>query len=188
MYAKNPLLLIELFGWSPMDESKLDHKKIEKLLKYPDLLNALDEWIIFPDRNLLPKLKQLSQIVDRLYNFNYQNSKIYRGFSKNNNYQDKMDLIDKHFLFNSLKKDVKPGYEFRYKVTNPISFTTNVNIAKDFGSIVVESNLPKHNKLVITNELNYIILKMYNNLKPNKSQYEVIVFPDNTLNCRVIST
>lgn len=189
MYKKNPLLLTEIFGSDAetyFDESKLDHKKIEKLLKYPDLLKSLDEWVLCPNHNLLPKLKQLSQIVDKLYNFNY-NSKIYRGFNKNS-IQDTMGLTNRGFFLDSLKKETKPGYEFTYKVTNPLSFSTDLNIAKAFGKIVIETKLPKHNKLVITNELAYIINKMRNLKSHNKTQYEVIVFPDNTLKCRVIRT
>lgn len=189
MYQKNPLLLKEMFfsdAEKSFDTSKLNHKKIEKLLKYPDLLNALEEWIfIAPDRNLLPKLKQLSEMIDKLYNFNY-NTKIYRGFYLRNGYQNNMGLTNDFFLFKLLKKGVKPGYEFTYKVTNPISFSTDFNIAKAFGSVIIETKLPKHNKLVITNELSYILSKMRNFKKLNQTQEEVIILPDNTINCRVI--
>lgn len=171
--------LIEIFGSDAetyFDESKLDHKKIEKLLKYPDLLKSLNEWILCPDYNLIPKLKQLSQIVDKLYNFNYNNIRIYRGFNKNS-IQDTMGLTNKGFFHDSLKKETKLGYEFTYKVTNPLSFSIDFNIANAFGNIVIETKLPKHNKLVITNELAYIINKMRNLKSHNKTQKEVIVFP-----------
>lgn len=190
MYQKNPLLLHEIFGFNDavtyFDESKLDHKKIQILLKYPDLLKALDEWILVPNRNLLPKLKQLSLIVDKLYTFNY-NSKIYRGFRKNS-IQDTMGLTNRGFFIDTLKRETAPGYEFTYKVTNPLSFSTDLNIAKAFGKIVIETKLPKHNKLVITNELAHIINKMRNLKKDTQTQYEVIVFPDNILNCKIIRT
>lgn len=182
MYQKNPLILFESYGEILINENDIDFSKVKILEKYKDLIEKLDKWVLFADNRLLPDLLKLSKIVDSLYHFKM--CKIYRGFNTNG-IQDKMNLVEKGFFGNKIKENIKLGYKFKYETSRPISFSSDLNIAKYFGNIVIETMLPK-NKLVLTNEICYIISKQCRKLKECYSQKEVIVFPNQELSCKVI--
>jgi hypothetical protein len=67
-----------------------------------------------------------------------------------------------------------------------LSFSTDLDIAKSYGNVIVESRLPlcSVNALVITDELAYLVCERQG--IPAETQKEVIVLPPFTLNFRII--
>lgn len=175
----------ESYASTSVNESNLDQSKIQLLSKHINLIKKLDEWTLIPDKRLIPYIIQLGQIVDSIYKFTYRPIPIYRGFSPKINYQNDMGLCDKGFFSRKLKPGVKPGYVFSYTCINPTSFTFDLNIAKDFGSCLIQSILPKTNRLIITDELIYLIHKL-RNLDQVDTQKEIIIFNNQELKCIVI--
>ena len=176
------------YGEKDVDISTLDNDKVEKLMSHKDLVKALDDWILSPDMKLVPKLIQLGKVVDDLYEID--SSPIYRGITvsmMSGSYQNTMDLVETNWLgIPRLKEGIKVGYKFNYTASSPTSFSYDICIAREFGLLVVKSSMPdKGKRLVITNELNYIISKR-RNLKSVKSQDEVIAFNGAKLKCEVM--
>ena len=133
-----------------LDKTNLNFKIIEKYRAFPKLLEALDSWILMPDKMLLPKLMELAQIVNKLQPLT--NDIIgYRGFNNSFflSYQETFGL-SKAPEINSVATKT---------TTKPISFSTDIRIARAFGNIVLQTelNIAKHCFLRITDELAYII-------------------------------
>ena len=174
-------------GSAPISIKSLDKMKLQTLSKYSDLIEALDQWILVPDKRLLPKLIELGKIVDSIYSI--KELTVYRGidvgFMYKGKIQDTMGLTEG--FFNTLKDGVGIGYTFKYGITKPLSTTTDVKIASAFGSVIVEGSIPRFvSKLVITDELSYLVCKR-RNIEPS-TQKECIIFPGSHITFKVIST
>ena len=121
--------------------------------------------------------------------YQYGDIVCFRGFSLGSGgYQNDMGLSVKSLMGKKLKPFVKPGYRFRYGVTDPIAFSWSQRIASDFGSILIKSTIPKGNRLIITKELTYLVNKRRNiNMKNGiETQCEVDVIGNTTINCEVL--
>lgn len=174
-------------GSTPISIKSLDKMKLQTLSKHSDLIEALDQWILVPDKRLLPKLIELGKIVDSIYSI--KEMTVYRGidvgFMYKGKIQDTMGLTEG--FFNTLKDGVGIGYTFKYGITKPLSTTTDVKIASAFGSVIVEGSIPRFvSKLVITDELSYLVCKR-RNIEPS-TQKECIIFPGSHIAFKVIST
>jgi hypothetical protein len=172
----------EQYGWGGasknIDKSQLDKSKINALKKHSDLLNALDQWALIADRNLIPKLIELGSVVNKLYDFK-DDLTLYRGFgvSRFNNFQDTMGLIEERRFINKIKEH-RVNDSFRYNSSfKAISFSTDLKIAEAFGSVVVRTmvNPLKDFILILTDELCYIVSEMRN--IELETQKEVILLP-----------
>lgn len=161
-------------GSKKIDVNKLDQEKLHLLSSYRDLLKALDNWILSPDRNLLPSLTELAKVVNRLYVF--KDLKLYRGFDMKLGYQDNMGLTG--------TPDLNKYYN--YRCHSPLSFSTDKSIAQAFGSVVVTTELDVSHtgSLVITDELATLVCQL-RNIAP-ETQKEVIVFPPALIKFEVI--
>lgn len=149
-----------------VDQSKLDHAKLEELSQHPDLLKVLDSWVLAPDRELVPALKRLGEIVTGLYGFR-KDLVLYRGFDPNKRYQDLMGLSKANCV----------GDRCDYRLHSPLSFSTEEGIAEAFGPTLVRTMAnPAHTPmLVITDELSTLVSRL-RNINP-ETQKEVILFP-----------
>ena len=173
------------------DIKQLDMSKVEYFeKKYLDLLKKLDSWVLFPDGKLVNDISKLGKIVDDVYKIN--DILIYRGFgtgSLSRGHQETMGLAEKAWLGGTkLKQGVVPGYKFVYTAVRPTSFTWDERIARVFGNVVVQGISKKGSpRLVITNELSYLVgkLRNLNQSKEFGTQREVIVLPPSKLACTV---
>lgn len=149
----------------PIDMTSLDHEKLHALSHHTDLLQQLDRWILHPDRVLLPSLRKLAEIVNQLYHF--EQLVLYRGVNPWIKYQDTMGLTG-HY---------EAGEGHSYTLENPLSFTTDEAIGREFGKVLVKTDLHPLSTpaLVITDELATLVCQL-RNIAP-ETQKEVIVFP-----------
>jgi hypothetical protein len=127
------------------------------------LIAAADSWALIADRNHLKSLYELEKVISALYRFD--TDQYFRGFDVN------------HFQENfGIKSSTQIGNRFKYKsAENPISFTTDIRIARGFGSNVVSSTLSECKLLHFTRELEYLICKRRNIAL--ETQKEVILLP-----------
>lgn len=145
----------------------IDMDKVKKLQEHPDLIHVMDNWILSPNRELIPKLHELADTVNRLYT-HPKVLTLYRGFDLNN-YQDSMGI------------DSPPtvGQVVYFKSDErALSFSTEINIARSYGGIVVGVRLDttKTSFLNVTPELCYLVGER-RNFKNHQTQKEVIVLP-----------
>lgn len=69
----------------------VDRKIVDKMLRYPELLKAIDDWISVPDQELLLQLREAARVFTPLQRrFNYP--KLFRGFDPKSILQDTMGL------------------------------------------------------------------------------------------------
>jgi len=154
------------------NDNEIDFNKVEKLRHYIDLIEALDEWILAPDKRLLPKLQKLQKILQGMYKIK-SNIKLYRGFG--NSSQDTMGVSVKGIFKKTI--DLNVGESFKYTNKYPLSFSTSYIIASDFGPFIVTSMLDNSQFVPIVKELCYIISKDIRNLQRIESQDEIILMP-----------
>lgn len=132
-----------------------------------------------PDKTLLPKLMELTQIVNKIQPLT-NDIVAYRGFNNSFflSYQETFGLPKVPEL-NSVTTRT---------TTNPMSFSTDVRIARAFGSIILQTqlNTTKQQFLRITDELAYLISIERRNLKEIETQKEIIIFPNTELQIKVI--
>ena len=174
-------------AYLPLNQSDLNPQALSALSKYPDLVEALDAWIHCPDKRLIDKLTELASVVDKIYHF--ENITVYRGmdvgFLSKTKIQNTMGLTT-GFL-NQLKPGVVPGYTFDYTIESPLSTSMSLDVSKAFGSLIVKTVISKDTpKLVITDELSYLVSKR-RNITP-MTQKECILLPGKTLTFSVVQT
>lgn len=159
----------------PLDLSTVDVRVMAKLKQREDLMECLDDWVLFADRDLIPKLRELAKLVRSLKPIS--KVPIYRGFG-NWGAQE-----TNGFSISSVNVgDVK---SVRY-TDRAISFSTDIEIARAFGKIVVECNdWDKNDYLYICPELCRIVAER-RNLTTVETQHEIIVLPPISISCKAI--
>jgi hypothetical protein len=158
-----------------LKDSEVDVQKLHALERQPALIDALDAWIRMPDKNLYPRLTELAALVLETYELPHSIA-IFRGFDPQSPYQNTMGLAQKGLMFNTVKPHAV-GETHHYEDSKPISFTTDENIARAFGKVVIrmEVNPRTQPALVITPELCALVCKR-RNVEP-QTQKEVILLP-----------
>jgi len=159
----------------------LDPAIVNELRSHKELLKRIKDWTVLPDKNLLKYLTQMSEIIDKLYKFDIKC--LYRGVRVHGTGQG-MDLIDETGFINHIKAEVKVGYKFTYQAKEPTSFSQSQTIAANFGKVIVKSNFPKKNRLVITRELNYCLgSKLFIG---KTDMQEVVIYNNEPVKCEVL--
>lgn len=159
----------------PLDLSTVDLKVMSKLQHREDLMKCLDDWILFADRDLIPKLRELAKLVRTLKPIT--RVPIYRGFG-NWGAQE-----TNGFSISSV--NVGDMKSVRY-TDRAISFSTDIEIARAFGKIVVMCNdWDKNDYLYICPELCRIVAER-RNLTEVETQHEIIVLPPISISCKAI--
>jgi hypothetical protein len=170
----------------PINESGLDTAIMSKLRTRSDLLDALDSWVHIPDRKLLPKLRELGTLIQGIYRFN-KPVKLYRGINPEARYPvDLMGLATQGAWKNTVI-DFSVGDVFTYDgKESPLSFTTDIEIARSFGKVVVEIvlNPSKTPVLCMTEEVSAVVCER-RRIQP-ETQEEVILLPSFNINFTVI--
>ncbi len=167
---------VEIKGSVPVSDKDIDPVVMRELRKYPQLLESLDKWILFSERHLIRDMQALAAIVRKLKPLP-DTQVLYRGFG-NWSGQETMGFKT---------SQVKVGDEGEVRATDrAISFSTNVNIARSFGKILVVSrDWNKASCLYICPELCALVAER-RNLPEIETQEEVIVLPPIDISCEVI--
>lgn len=149
----------------PINIKDLDQRVVREYLKHSDLITALDEYILFADRQLIPKLVSLVH-VQKTVQPGLKVDKLYRGFG---NWGPQEDLG---------AKSMAVGDSGTFRSTDKVvSTSTSLEIAKAFGPSVVEiTNVAPFTGLIVTDELSFIVSRRRNLDKP-MTQKEVILLP-----------
>lgn len=165
---KDPLLkkvfikILGMFAYVPtltFTEDDVDKAVSEKMLKYPKLLDAIDEWISYPDPELISKLIEARRVFSAMQKFPHH-AKLFRGFSPKSVEQDTMGL-QRMGWFGPKPADFKVGDRFKYIPTRPLSFTHHDGTASAYGNVIVAIDPAKHrsNLLDISMEVCYAIFE-----------------------------
>jgi hypothetical protein len=160
----------------PLSLDDISQEKILRLKQHPQLLDALDQWTLFADRRLIPEMRELGNVVKKLYNLPNE-LRLYRGF-RLGSFQDNLGISE----------DAHLGQVVPYKTDErSLSFSTDEGIAKAFGNVVVNTtlNTKRAEFLYITDEL-VVIVHELRNLKKIMTQCEVILLPPMELNLKVV--
>ena len=179
-----------------IDPSTLNQDIIKVLEKQDEYLEIVRRWLTVPDYSLTPKLIEFGKFVDKLYGFDKE-FVAYRAMRIGKStlpIQQSMGIVDNTEIIKKPKPFVVPGYKFTYMNTGPLSVTRAVWVSKVYGDLIVKTKVrPETSKLVITNELAYVLQALdekYPYYRPlNLSALtEVLLFPDQTLNYQVVTT
>ncbi len=144
----------------------------------PVEIKALLDWVVKADRTVIPALKSLSGIITRLEPTTGTTT-LYRGFNPNS-FQESLGFTE--------ADEIEVGMKGLYKTTErSFSTSTHLDIAKQFGSIVIrcDVNLNNCDHLNITDPLAFIISE-HQCLGRTLSQKEVILFPPINVNWEVV--
>lgn len=174
-----------MLGWNAVEDidiSKLNKVLINKLGNISGLVEAIDNWVLTPDKKLLPTLLNYAKLL-KSFNDLPEGTRLFRGFDPKSNYQDTLGLTYKGFFVNKVH-NYSVGHEFNYIIENPISFTTSERIAGEFGSTIVELKELPNDYIWLSDELAYLISKR-RNIKP-ETQKELIILPPADLKLKVI--
>jgi hypothetical protein len=163
-----------------VDSSRLDKSILSRLEKHIELVKLVDDWVLSPNAELLPKLIVAAKVF-RSIQLLPKAVMLYRGFDPDSNYQDPMGLQDSWSLWRVAKKH-EVGDKFTYVNEKPLSFTTDIGIARAFGSTVVKvSQTTVQNEFLwISDEISFLISRL-RNLDEAETQKEVILFPRKTI-------
>ena len=180
---------------------------VNELMKYPKYLEVLKHWITVPDYTLLPDLARFGAIIDKIYKLDkpivaYRGMRV--GLVKSYKAQNEMGLVitedggmnddGVEMVLKTPKSGVTEGYNFDYTIEGPLCVSRSIWITKIYGNLIVKTVIPPTaRKLVITNELAYILQKLearYFNYRPMNlsSRTEIILFPNQTFNFEVVTT
>lgn len=166
----------------PIIQSKLNSNVMRAYERYPELLSALDQWILVPDYSLVPTLKELRSLVNKIQPHRDAKTTLYRGVSIGGQYKN-----DHNFKREGV--DRKPGDTVMLTVTTPISFTTDRGIAAAFGSTLLSARPGQYLNqfLRVTDELSAIVCARRN--VELVTQKEWVLLPDSSvsLSATVIS-
>ena len=187
------------FAIEAIDEKTLNMDIVHEIEKRSEHLEVLKHWVTTPDYTLVDKLAEFGAYIDEIYKFD-KPIIAYRGMRvgiKDKPLQNNMGIIDVEGtdpVELVPKPGVVPGYKFTYTTTGPLSVSRSVWLSKIYGDCIVKTVVPHQcKKLVITNELAYILQKLdekYPEYRPINlsARLEVILLPNQTLNYEVVTT
>jgi hypothetical protein len=124
------------------DLADVDRRVVDRMIRHSDLLKAIDQWILLPDQELVPILREAARIftpMQRKHNF----KKIYRGFDPRSVDQDTMGL-QRRGWFGPKPAEFRVGDKFSYVTERALSFTHHEGTASVFGGVVVSIDPQRH--------------------------------------------
>lgn len=185
-FGRRVLLKIAgLFAHVPeltFDKEDVDQRIVQQLLKHDKLLQAMDDWIMEPNRDLLPKLREALRVLAPIQKMKWP-KELYRGFNVGREGQDTMGL-QRAGWFGPKPVDLRPGDKFSYVPEWPLSFTHHEGTAKSYGKVVVRTDVASNRRrlLPISNEM-IMALTLRDSEEYHNPQYymtygEFILVPD----------
>lgn len=152
------LKLVGLMGNVPKmtyDREDWNPKIVERLMKYPDLLKTVADWIAEPDQkhigNLIKAFKTFAPIQPR-----YNIKKLYRGFNLTGSGQQALGLKTKGF-FRKKPANFVVGGKMEYVTDKAVSFTEYEVTATAFGNAIVSIDYNKYRNRLLNIDPNLII-------------------------------
>lgn len=166
------------------DKEDVDMKIVERMLRYPELLTAIDDWITVPDQDLLPKLREAMRVFGPMQK-KTNHGKLYRGFNPKSVDQDTMGLQRRGWL-GPKPAEFRVGDKFSYVTQRALSFTHHQGTASVFGGVVIsiDQNRYRGQLLEIGPELCYAIMAADTNYDESHPPYyvtygELVLLPNN---------
>lgn len=155
------------------DKEDVDMKIVQRMLKYPELLKAIDSWIEVPDQKLVAQLYEAQRVFGPMQK-KTNHGKLYRGFDPRSILQDTMGLQSKGW-FGPKPSEFQVGDKFSYVTERALSFTHHEGTASVFGGVVVciDQNRYRGQLLEISPELCYAIMYGDDEESSNKPPYYV---------------
>lgn len=153
-------------------EYKKHVKEMEDLKSFTQLANA----------DLLPSLLKLQKIQERIEKLQ-PSYVVYRGFRRPGGFQETLGLPE---VKDSKDPNFAVGKSYEFVVKRPISWTTNLSVARSFGPIRVRSEFHtrKQSLLVLTNNLMHAA--WYDEMRTTETQGEVIVLPSSKISFTIM--
>lgn len=149
----------------PIVIKDLDQNAVRAYLRSPDLMAALDEYILFADRQLIKRLMELADLQKKVQP-SLKVTELYRG---SGNWGPQEDLGSKGTQVGDVREFTSPE-----KV---VSTSMSLEIAQAFGPTVLKITPSEATrKLIVSDELSYIISRR-RNLDVAMTQKEVILLP-----------
>lgn len=164
------MALFRLSSIRDIDKSKVDWKLVNYYLSHPKLMENLDRWVLSPDYDNMPDLVKLRELINRMQP-ERKDIPVYRGFNLGERTQNT------HGFVYEVLKNIPKG-KLMLTINTPVSFTTDVEIAKSFGSTVIKIQPGVYTKyfLRMTDEISAALCRMRN--IPLQTQHEWIFLPD----------
>lgn len=113
----------------------VDRRVVDRMIRFPDLLKAIDQWVLMPDQELVPILREAARVFTPMQR-KHNHAKIYRGFNPKSTDQDTMGL-QRQGWFGPRPADFRVGDKFSYVTERALSFTHHEGTASVFGGVVV---------------------------------------------------
>lgn len=167
-------------SWIEVTPVNLCQDRLDALSQKKELLRALLQWVVFPDYGLVPQLRELGMLVEKLYQLP-EKMEIFRGFDPSGqNGQNTLGLGP-----GAEPSEIVHTYE---SATRALSYSTDPEIAQSYGALLVHSTLDfkRHNALVITDELAHLICEMKGEIA--QTQKEVIVLPPLSIQFKILKS
>lgn len=172
---------------TPIKQNEVDMRIVNELLKHPEALEQLYEWIILPDHEKFKEVLVQLKVINRIQKPAVPMD-IWRGIDPSSGYQDTMGFKKEGVLwFGKLNHAV--GDNVKLEIKKPLSFATRKDVAAEYGTTIVECKFSdvRDRAFVFTKELYYAIaLKM--DIEP-LDVHEVILLPKpgTMVNFKVVS-
>lgn len=158
-----------------VDSSKLNQRIVSKFEQYPEIIEVLDRWILFPNAALVDELEKIAPEVRKIQPPHLPDY-LYRGFSTLG-HQETFGFVNVGWFRNKVKTGLY-GQSTSLRLEKPVSFTTNKDIARGFGSNILSTTSKGvlQHSIWVSDEICYLVA-MKRKHKIVESQDEVIVLP-----------
>ena len=143
--------LSDKLGYMPyvfFQQGDLDSAVVEEMLKHPELLSVIHDWIENNNKSQLPELIKAKKVFEGIQKPPKHSTVLYRGFQTSSGQQT--HGLDRKAIF-----DMPIDEKFTDTPARAVSFSSNKEVARAYGNIIVTTNYAKEQDrmLHITNEM-----------------------------------
>ena len=143
--------LMEKLGYMPyvfFKQGELDIAAVEGMLEHPELLSVVHDWIENNNKGHLDKLIEAKKVFEKIQQPPKHSDVLYRGFQTSSGQQT--HGLDRQALY-----DMSVGDSFTDTPGRAVSFSSNKEVARAYGNIVVTVDYAKEQQRMfhITNEV-----------------------------------
>ena len=143
--------LMEKLGYMPyvfFQHGELDVPAVEEMLKHPELLKVVHDWIENNNKGQLDSLIEAKKVFEKIQQPPKHSDVLYRGFQTSSGQQT-------HGLDRQTLHDMSSGDSFTDTPARAVSFSSNKEVARAYGNIIVTVDYAKERERMfhITNEV-----------------------------------
>ena len=143
--------LMKKLGYMPyvfFKQGELDVAVVEEMLKHPELLVVVHDWVENNNKSQLPSLIEAKKVFEKIQKPPQHSDVLYRGFQTSSGQQT--HGLDRAAIF-----DMSVGEKFEDTPGRAVSFSSNKEVARAYGNIIVTVNYAEEQKRMfhITNEV-----------------------------------